>query len=619
LNSGVFIDQADFSTIESLFTQAPLDEVKQHIADNTCPENLLPQGQQPMALATLAEKQEAYDLALASSQYRFFPYSHPELDRLLQGELRLQSLPCSQKTLVHFIENRENILTPEREEELGVLCAKFGYAKALTALIEARGLSPDHIDSQESEPLLHLASASDHTQAVLALIKKGAAINAVGPAGYTALILAAANGQTDIALALIAADADVDAVEENGVKAWALAAIRGYTEIALALIKKGVAINAVDQNGQTALMFAAKTGHTALALAVIAADADVNVVDPAGYTALILAAAIGHTDIALALIAADADVNAVEEYGRTALMLAAGNGHTDIALALIAADANVDAVEGNGVKAWALAAFKGHTEIALALIEKSANVDVVDPAGYTALILAAANGHTELALALIAKGANVDVVDTAGQTALIWAAANGHTELALSLIAKGANVDVVDIKGWTALIWAARNGHTQIALALIEKGAGVDLNKYPELKDSLTVQSLQSQSGLPKIMDVLMKQERTQMSQASIKACFGKLFFFYKIQYALGELNFQEDNERIIDSFLNGEKNYLPCTIEELKEELQTRDTLTIKQVDLVKPYLLACGEKSFCECLDLKMNKNNLSVRDVVMKRRLR
>ncbi len=599
LTRNIFIDNADLYTIESLFSHAPLDEVRSHIVDNTRPENLLQEGQKPMVFASLEEKHEAYNLALESSRYIFFPYSHPRLDTLLQGASRLQSLPCSQMTLVHFIRNRDNILTPERVRELGVFCAKSGYVNALRDLIDMRGLPLDYWDSQERQFLFQIAGHDDgHMELARALIEKGSEIHMIGQYGKAALTWAVINDKTQqMALTLISKWANIHA---NG-------------------------IHAKNSAGRTALMAAGLRGHTELVLALIENGADIHAKNSEGNTALIATALGGHTDLVLALIKNGADIHAKNNNGDTALMTAAIHGHTDPALALIENGADIQAKNINGDTALMAAAIHGHTELALALIENGADIQTNDIDGGTALMAAVLHGHTELALALIKNGADIHTNDIDGDTALMAAALHGHTELALALIKNGADIHAKNNNGTTVLMAACLNAmylqdrNLELISALIEKAAGVsvkndlDLAALLRLHGQINAYGFRSEPKFPQIRNLLIQQERTQMSLASIHAFFGKLSLFSKIQYALGELSFQDDNERIIESFLDGEKNYLPCTIEELKKALDKRETLTIKQVELVKHYLLAHGEKKFCECLELKMNKNNLSFRPII------
>ena len=73
----------------------------------------------------------------------------------------------------------------------------------------------------------------------LALIAKGADLNAVGPNGETPLTLAAMNGHKEIAEMLIAEGIDVNAMDNDGDTALHLAALNGHEKIAELLRKHG--------------------------------------------------------------------------------------------------------------------------------------------------------------------------------------------------------------------------------------------------------------------------------------------------------------------------------------------------------------------------------------------
>ena len=102
----------------------------------------------------------------------------------------------------------------------------------------------------------------------LQLINDGAALNAQGKYGGTALIWAAYNSSIDITHALLEKGADTDMQNEKGNTALTYAAWYGRTDITHALLEKGADAGLKTKKGQTAWDLAAENGHHDLAQAI---------------------------------------------------------------------------------------------------------------------------------------------------------------------------------------------------------------------------------------------------------------------------------------------------------------------------------------------------------------
>ena len=175
---------------------------------------------------------------------------------------------------------------------------------------------------------LFVAALTGYTDITLALLAKGAHVNAKDPrAGMTALMVAASTGHTDAVKSLLAAGADANASNKNDETALIMAANLGRITTVEALLVAGAHVNSRERSGRTALMWAAHKGRTAIVEALLAHGAEVNGKDNTGYTALMAAVIGGHPDTVEALLAKDADVNAKNDEGSTALMLAKEKGH----------------------------------------------------------------------------------------------------------------------------------------------------------------------------------------------------------------------------------------------------------------------------------------------------
>jgi ankyrin repeat protein len=156
---------------------------------------------------------------------------------------------------------------------------------------------------------------------------------------------AARQGDIDAVKALLKDGADVNAAMGDGMTALHWAAERGDLELTNVLLYAGANVAAVTRVGQyTPLHIAARTGNTGIVKGLLAANAVVDArTAPSGATALHLAAAAGAVDAINALLDAKADVNATEpEWEQTPLIFAASAGRTAAVTALLArgADAN---------------------------------------------------------------------------------------------------------------------------------------------------------------------------------------------------------------------------------------------------------------------------------------
>jgi len=228
--------------------------------------------------------------------------------------------------------------------------------------------------------------------ALRALLKQRADVNAPQPDGGTALAWAAFRDNLEMADLLIAAGAKANTANEYGVTPLLLACTNRSAAMVDKLLKAGANPNAMsDWTGETALMRCAATGNLDTVKSLLAHGADITAKDARqGHTPLMWALAQKHTDVALALIQSGADVNAHAKSGFTPLMFAAQQGDMEAARALVGAGAEVnDATNGKGV--WE---------------------------GQTALLVASLNGHQQLAIFLLDKGANPNVADENGLTAL---------------------------------------------------------------------------------------------------------------------------------------------------------------------------------------------------------
>jgi ankyrin repeat protein len=292
------------------------------------------------------------------------------------------------------------------------------YARILALVVAAAaGLS-----AAEPAPSLVAAVKRGDREAVRALLRTKANVNAPEPDGTTALHYAVEADALDLVTQLLRAGANAKAANRYGIPPITLAAINGNARMMAALLEAGADANARTAAGEPVIMTAARTGSVDTLSELVRHGADVNAKEQwFGETALMWAASEDHLDAVMALAKWGADVNArsavmdapVLEFPRsggpnspfprggwTPLMFAARQGSLQSARALAELGANLNAVA------------LPETDVPLKGDER-ASVD--KGIGTSALVFAIINSHFDLAAMLLDKGADPNVVDLAGE------------------------------------------------------------------------------------------------------------------------------------------------------------------------------------------------------------
>ena len=352
--------------------------------------------------------------------------------------------------------------------------------------------------------------------AVRALLKKGADVNAPQGDGATALHWAAHWDDVEMADLLLRAGANVKAANDGGATPLWVACVGGSALMIDRLLTAGANPNAALASGETPLMTAARSGKNDAVKRLVAHGADVNATDRLrGQTALMWAAAQRHADVVKTLVEVGATVSArsrarpqlvstsgnadysgvieVVQGGYTPLLFAARQGDVESVRILLSAGANVNDVAPIGTSALVIASHSGHRPLAEFLLDKGADPNAMG-GGYAALHIAVQRGDAELVKALLAHGANPNVFitrgspgrrvsddvqltsSTIGATPLWLAASLGRADIVRMLGAKGAVVSV-DKDGTTALMEGIGNNERrslETVQALIELGADVN-------------------------------------------------------------------------------------------------------------------------------------------------
>ena len=260
---------------------------------------------------------------------------------------------------------------------------------ATAACFVATGVMVAVVLGAGDSPLTKAVKAGD-VQAVRALVKQGADVNARSGDGSTPLVWAVDASELDIARVLIAAKARIDVATDLGVTPLLHAARTGDAAMVDLLLRSGANPSLAHPDGETPLMAASKSGSVAAVRALLARGAKVNDADKfQNETPLMWAAAQGHVEVAGILLEAGADPNKQAHAtslatrknadhptgGFTALMWAARNGNEAMVRRLAQGGANLNLKNGDGASAMMIAIWNDRFDMAATLAALGADVN----------------------------------------------------------------------------------------------------------------------------------------------------------------------------------------------------------------------------------------------------
>jgi ankyrin repeat protein len=294
------------------------------------------------------------------------------------------------------------------------------------------------------------------------------------PIALTPLIMGAAGGRPPLVAAARSADrealsallkqgANVDAPDGDGATALHWASYRDDLESADLLIRAGANVNATNDLGATPLWTASQNGSEAMVKRLLAAGANPNHALLAGETPLMVAARSGSTVVVEHLLARGANPNAHGSRGQTALMWAVAQQHPGVVKVLLAHGVDIHA-RSNRVSMVQAVTPHGYLPY---------NRDI--PFGSeTALLFAARVGDLASAKLLVAAGANVDDADAWGISAVTLAAHSGFQEVVEFLLDNGADPNAAG-PGFAGLHEAVMRRNKRMAAALLDHGADANM------------------------------------------------------------------------------------------------------------------------------------------------
>ena len=327
---------------------------------------------------------------------------------------------------------------------------------------------------------------------------------------------AAARGDREAVKALLKKAADVNAAQGDGMTALHWAAMNGDVELTQMLIVAGANVRATTRLGTyTPLYLASQQGHAPVIQALVNAGADVTAGTPNGTTPLMAAAASGELDAVKVLIENGADVNGKDGVRlQTPLMYAAASNRASVIEYLAAKGADLKATskvsdlsnlsrEGAGFGGNPQGGLPGAQNAAQAArrqpipgVDRNYGLNelIVAHGGLTPLLYAVRQGYRESTEALLKAGADVNALSAGDKTSpLLMAIINGHFDVARMLIDRGADPNAMSMQGVSPLYavlnieWAPKAlypqpqahkqqqlGYLELMKLLIDKGADVN-------------------------------------------------------------------------------------------------------------------------------------------------
>src|SRR3954447_11264509 len=347
------------------------------------------------------------------------------------------------------------------------------------------------------------AAMAGNKDAVRALLKDAADVNAAQGDGMTALHWAAMKDDADLVQTLLFAGANVRATTRLGAYTpLILAAKNGSGSVIAPLLKSGADVNSATANGTTALMLAAASGNIDAVKPLLDGGADVNAKEPVrGLTAAMFAAASNRAAVLALLAKSGGDLKATSKATDLAALSKDTAAPRDITFGNAAPAGEPPAGGRNGPAPQAAQGGRGGRGAQVAGVDRNYQLNelVAAQGGLTPLLLAAREGHVESVRALLAAGANVTQPSAGDRTSpLLIATINGHFDLAMLLLEQGADAQAASENNATPLYaalnceWAPKalypqpraqmnqkTTYLELLKALLDKGAdpNVRLNK----------------------------------------------------------------------------------------------------------------------------------------------
>jgi ankyrin repeat protein len=340
--------------------------------------------------------------------------------------------------------------------------------------------------ASSASPVADAAMRGD-IEAVRALLRQGADVNAAQGDGMTALHHAAERGDPAMSEMLVYAGANVGAMTRIGqYTPLHIASLGGHVEVAHILLEAGASAAArTSTTGVSPLHLAASSGATEVVRLLLDHGADVNAREAEwAQTPLIFAAAQNRADAIRVLVARGADpgitTKTVDIARQSALDRAAIERQRRVLEAAAGGNAQPTAGQVQAAMHAARELFASgripppDTKEGVAANDRNApgaannfdpeeiNPPVATKGGLTALLHAARQGDIDAARALLEGGAAINQVGAGdGTSPLLMAIINGQFDMAMFLLQRGANPNLAASGNGATPLWAAVNTQWQ--------------------------------------------------------------------------------------------------------------------------------------------------------------
>lgn len=319
-------------------------------------------------------------------------------------------------------------------------------------------------------PVADAAMRGD-AEAIVALLQRGADVNAAQGDGMTALHWAAERNDVRLAEMLRAAGADLESVTRiGGYVPLHVAAKEGNADMVRWLVRAGASAERMTtETRANALHMAAFAGAVDVVRVLLEEGADPNARE--GHwdqTPLVFAAAENRAEVVRLLLARGADPNAttrvVDLQNWNQLMRAADQRRDAVLQAFTQGKREPTPSEMQAAVRAGREVFEPGFELPENNNQRGGGgaPSITAKGGLTPLLHAARQGHLESARALIDGGADVNLVSPSdGTSPLLMAVVNGQFDMAMLLIERGSDPNVSSTLNGVAPLWAAINAEWQ--------------------------------------------------------------------------------------------------------------------------------------------------------------
>lgn len=344
--------------------------------------------------------------------------------------------------------------------------------------------------------------------AVKALLRKGADVNAADDIGLTPLMVAAASDKCDKSmLALLLKNGADISIGARGSKTTAIMFAVGCTEKFLYLLQEGAKIptatvckplpngctdevSAYLRNGNFELServstsFGGGTGpiDDAESCAILCRWNDLRSLELAGadlevleYSPLMRAILFEDYGAIKSQLAMSPDLHARDHRHQTPFLLSILTGEVEKAELLHSAGASFDDLGYNDATVVDCAVRSGSLDMLRWLVAKGVDINMSVRGDGNSLIAAIDGDHVDAIRRLVDCGADVLTTDDGGRQAIHFATSAAAVHV---LVAAGAVLDVLDGAGSTPLLHAIDRRNLLMVRALVELGADVNFGNF---------------------------------------------------------------------------------------------------------------------------------------------